>query len=223
MNGYAREGAPAGGADPGRGAGRRRSSWWQAMAIGALLLPLAGGCLFAPRDPEPPAGNEVVYPPASEPAVVMENLDKALQARDAVGYLNMISPNFRYIPDSEAASQYPAVDWDNWDQAQEELFITALFNNVEAVESALRDVVIFAEPASGTTVEWEFIYALQVTSPGAAQPTPYRGRAFFKLALEGTFWALAEWRDVQGEADPVSGATLPTSGNLRGAITAGGG
>jgi len=206
----------------GRGAARR--------ALSALLLALvlvltsgAGGCLFAPRGAEPPAsGNVVQYLPRLSAAAVMENLDKALRARDAIGYMDQIGETFHYVPDGQTTTEYPGVDWPNWNYAQEQVFITALFNNTDAIAASLREVVIF-DGEGATAVEWEFIYSLGVTSPGSAQPTPYRGRAFFKLALEGSFWKLTEWRDVQGEADPVSGATLPTAGSLRGALTAGGG
>jgi hypothetical protein len=204
----------------GRGAARRAST---ALLLTLVLAPGAGGCLFAPRGAEPPAsGNVVQYIPRQSPAAVMENLDKALRARDAVGYMDQLGETFHYVPDGQTTTEYPAVNWPNWDYAQEQVFITALFNNTDAIAATLREVVIFAGEGA-TAVEWEFIYSLKVTSPGSSQPTPYRGRAFFKLALEGSFWKLTEWRDVQGEADPVSGATLPTAGMLRGALTAGGG
>jgi len=205
----------------GRGgrAARRAAALW---LLALVVAPGLGGCLFAPRDAEPPAsGNEVQYLPRLSAAAVMENLDKALQARDAVGYMDQLGETFHYLPDGQTTTDYPGIDWANWDYTVEQTFITALFNNTDAMAASMREVVIF-NGEGPTAVEWEFIYTLGVTSPGSTQVTPYRGRAFFKLALEGSFWKLTEWRDVQGEADPISGATLPTAGSLRGAITTGG-
>lgn len=194
-----------------------------ALLLALALAPGAGGCLFAPRGAEPPAsGVEVQYLPRLSAAAVMENLDKALRARDAVGYMDQVGEEFHYIPDGQTTTEYPAVDWPNWDYSREQTFVTALFNNTDAIEASMREVVIFDGEGAGA-VEWEFIYSLGVTSPGSTQPIPYRGRAFFKLAVNGAFWELTEWRDVQGEAAPGGGGTLPTAGSLRGAITAGGG
>ncbi|MHB8080143.1 MAG: hypothetical protein ACYDIE_12920 [Candidatus Krumholzibacteriia bacterium] len=192
------------------------------LLLAAVLALGAGGCLFVPRGAEPPVtGDEIKYIPRLSPGAVMENLDTALRARDAVGYMDQLGQTFRYVPDGQTTTDYPQLDWPNWDYTQEQTFATTLFNNTDAVTASMREVVIF-NGEGATAVEWEFIYTLGVTSPGSTQPTPYRGRAFFKLDLEGSFWKLIEWRDVQGEADPVSGATLPTSGSLRGAIIAGG-
>ncbi len=192
----------------------------RAGAATLLLLavgPLAGGCLLAPREAEPPGGSVIGYLPDSEPGAVLANLDKALAGQDASGYIQRLGPEFRYIPDSQTLADYPATDWENWDRAREEAFITSFLNSVDAVESSLTEVVLF-DDWSGATAEWEMVYSLQVTSPGATQPTAYRGRAFFRLEIVDTFWRLVQWRDVQGEADPVSGATLQTMGALRGAF-----
>lgn len=185
------------------------------FALGLAAGTLTAGCLFEPRDAEPPGGNTINYIPDSEPGAVLENLDKALAGLDASGYLQRLGPEFRYIPDSQTLSDYPGVDWENWNRAREEAFISAFINNVDAIESALTDEALF-DDWSGSTAEWEMIYSLRVTTPGSTQPTPYRGRAFFKFEIVDTFWRLVEWRDVQGEADPGGGGTLPTSGALRG-------
>lgn len=189
-----------------------------AATIAALAALAAGGCLFEPRSAELP-GSSINYLPDFEPAAVMENLDKALEGKDVSGYLTRIGEGFRYVPDSQTQTDFPAVDWANWDRAKEEAFVAALINNVQTVESALREVPIFAEPPSGNSVEWEYIYTLKVTSPGQTTPTSYRGRAFFRLEIQGPYWRLVEWRDVQGEADPGGGGTLPTSGALRGSFS----
>ncbi len=203
--------------------GRAESARRRGAALCLLLCLGAGGCLFEPRSAEPPTGGTRTYSPKISPEAVMENLDIALRARDAVGYLDQISSGFRYEPDGQTLSDYPAVDWDNWTRDREAGFINALFNNVSNVESALRTVTVFAEQPTGTEAEWEFIYAVAVTSPGQTTATRYRGRAFFRYALEGSFWYMTEWRDVQGEADPGDGALLPTLGALRGALAGGGG
>jgi hypothetical protein len=193
-----------------------------ALAVIAGLACLAG-CFFEPRSAEPPS-QSVSYIPATEPKAVLENLDTALRVRDASGYLGMIGDTFVYVPDTQAVSDYPAVDWGNWDRARESAFVNAFFNGVATVQSALQDSTIFAEGSSGTKVIWEFIYDIKTTSPPPQQSTTeYRGRAFLTLELVLNFWKLTKWEDEHGEAPRGGGGTLQTSGGLRGAFSNGGG
>ncbi len=189
--------------------------------LALAALPLAAGCFFEPRSAELPA-QPVTYIPATEPKLVLDNLDTALHVRDAAGYMNMIGDSFVYVPDTQAVTDYPGVDWAHWDRAKESAFINALFNNTTGVQSALQDSTIFAEGSSGTKVIWEFIYQIQVTNPGGSV-SPYRGRAFLTLELVLNFWRLTRWEDERGEAPRGGGNTLPSSGDLRGAITTLGG
>ena len=192
-------------------------------ALAALLaLACLGGCFFEPRSADPPA-QSVTYIPAQEAKAVLENLDTALHARDATGYMNMIGDAFTYVPDSQARSDYPAVDWDHWDRAKEYSFINAFCNssNVTGVTPALRDSTVFADTPSGTKVIWEFIY--DIKSTGAGRTTEFRGRAFLTLELVSNFWKLTKWEDEHGEAPRGGGGTLQTSGDLRGAFSNGGG
>lgn len=194
-----------------------------ALAAGlAALAAAVAGCLFEPRSAETPGGQTIIYVPANDPRAVMENLQTALNARDVAGYQKMLAEDFAYVPDGQTSSEYPDIDWPNWNQEKEIQFAGDLFNSVTTVQAALQDSTIFA-PVSGSAVEWELIYSVQITSPGATQPTPYRGRAFFKMALYSTVWALSEWRDIQGEPPRGGGGILPTAGILRGAIARGGG
>ncbi len=202
-------------------AGVRRAPRAAIAAFALIAAVTTGGCLFEPRTPEPP-GQTVTYIPATEPKAVLDNLDTALRARDAAGYLNMIGDTFVYVPDTQAVTDYPGVDWAHWDRAKESTFINALCNNTTAMQSTLQDSTIFAEGSSGTKVIWEFIYSLGVTSPGASAPTRYRGRAFLTLELVLNFWKLTRWEDEHGEPPRGGGGTLPSSGDLRGAISTGG-
>ena len=72
-------------------------------------------------------------------------------------------------------------------------------------------------PDTGTEVEWEnVIYFVTVTNNVGNSVTKYRGSAIITFRLEGNFWYVYQWRDLQGESDPVSGQPLPTMGVLRG-------
>jgi hypothetical protein len=191
------------------------------MAVISGSLVVAAGCLFEPRDSEPPSsGGEVVYLPRGEAINVWTNAEKALNAIDTPGWGDAIgggvaeSPGFRYIPDGQTLQDFPNVDWDNWDREAEMAFITNFFNNVNLVQADLRDSTIFFEDPSGGEADWRFIYFLTVTDANGAT-TKYRASCEIRLRLRGSFWYIEEWIDEQGEEDPGTGAILPTMGSLR--------
>src|SRR5512133_3554878 len=73
--------------------------------LGCLLL---GGCLFAPREAEPPQTGDIVrYLEQISPDAAWDNLETSAEATHAPGWEAAISPtSFVYIPDSDAESQF---------------------------------------------------------------------------------------------------------------------
>jgi len=188
------------------------------LAIGLLCLP---GCIFDTRDPEQP-GVSVQYVDASDPGNVVFNLEQALTELDAGGYVNMLSPDFRYDPDGGAQSSYPGVDWENWDFDQEVAFISSFLGNVDGIIADLNlEIVEGEESGTGTEALVRYISSVVVQESGGE--VRYRSLTTMEFRIEGTFWALVRWFDEQGESDPDGGGLLPTLGQRRGAFAASGG
>ncbi len=57
---------------------------------------------------------------------------------------------------------------------------------------------------------------LVVTNKADGSTVRYRGKCDVIFRLEGNFWYIYEWRDLQGESDPDTGQLLNTMGVLRG-------
>jgi hypothetical protein len=191
-----------------------------AAALAAVaLLPATGGCLFNPREAEPPSAGDVVsYNPQTSARNVWANLELSLNNTDPAGWDLNISEDFRYFPDSETESIYPSVDWDNWDKAAEMSFINAWYGSNVTITADLLDTEINTNDPAGTSGEWELIYFVRVIDEFNSE-TRYRGRAFIGFLLEGNFWYISYWRDQQGEDDPDNpGSNLQTLGVVRGAI-----
>jgi hypothetical protein len=194
--------------------------------LAGLTLTLAwamSGCLFQPREAEPPTtGTEVVYLPRGEALNVWGNAEISLNAIDSPGWgdavgSEAVGSSFRYIPDGQTLINFPGVDWANWTREQEMNFINNFFNNVSAVQANLRYVDVFVEDPSGGAADWRFTYLIDVTDVSGAV-TRYGGTCEVRLRLRGSFWYIEEWIDEEGASDPDSGAILPTMGSLRGAF-----
>ncbi len=183
-----------------------------------LLAGLLGGCIFDTREPEPPSTQSINYLPRSSAANVWENCRLALVNKDIGGWDTAIAEDFRYEPDGDSQSAYPAADWANWDKQTELDFINSWFATDVTIEAALRDSVINAPDGSGGFAEWDIIYLLTVTDNITGSITRYRGRCILEFSVPDNFWYVSYWRDEQGEVDPETGATLQTMGALRGAF-----
>jgi len=190
------------------------------MAVGCAVL-TGAGCVFTPRDPEPP-GASVEYVNDSDPGNVLFNLEQALQETDPSGYQERLSEDFRYEPDSGTLAAYPGVDWANWGYDQEVAFIQDFLGNVDDVTANLDVELIEGDDSgSGTEAFVRYVYAISVLSGGSE--IQYRATVTMEFKIDGTYWRLSRWYDEQGETDPDSGALLPTLGVRRGAFAASGG
>lgn len=189
-------------------------------ARAALLLLWAlslGGCLFAPRDAEPPQTGDIVrYLEQLSPADAWDNLQTSAEASHSPGWEAAISQlSFRYFPDSAAENQYPGAFAD-WGRDKEIAFINAFYNSDVDITARMRNLDFAVPPTSGNISIWEgVIYDLTVVSRIDASTVRYRGSAIITFSLEGNFWYISEWRDQQGESDPGTNQLLPTLGVLR--------
>jgi hypothetical protein len=194
-----------------------------ALALGVLLA-TAPGCLFSPRDPEPPASNTAVdYLDQILPENVWTNLGKSLENTDSGGWERNISEDFVYVADSDADTQFPDVFFDvgaatdGWERTQEVEFIRKFYSFGPIITGVkMIDDDFVPPPASGTEVLWErVIYDVTVESDGSL--TRYRGEADVTFNLVGTEWFVTRWDDRAGASDPGNPTTvLPTLGFLRG-------
>ena len=190
-----------------------------------ILMPLLAialaGCIFEPREAaEPDSETSVPYLDRTEPRNVWDNMQTSLRAIHSPGWEDAIlQTDFRYLPDSDAQSQYPGV-FDAWDGAQEVEFIQKFYSTNPSIDVLLRDTGFVVPGTSGTEVEWEgVIYDMTVTDEGGAV-NRYRGSANITFKVEGNFWFVSIWEDLQGESDPDTpgGSAMPTMGVLRGTI-----
>jgi len=186
------------------------------LVAAAVLL---SGCLFSPREPEPPGtGEQIDYLPRSSPANVWTNLGKSLMASHAPGWEDNISQiEFRYIPDDETRDLFPPETFVGWDRAREMTFINNFYNSgVSIVAKMSEDGFVFPPPSGSEMTVEDIIYDLIVTIDVDGSVVRYRGKCDVIFRLEANFWYIYEWRDLQGESDPGTGQLLNTMGVLRG-------
>ncbi len=182
--------------------------------VGFLCLTLFCGCLFTPRDPEPPSSAAPIdYLPRTSPRNVWANLGTSLENNDSFGWEENLHPEFTYLPDAESENQFPGA-FTGWDLAKEMIFINNFYASDVTNIASMRDSDFNVPEPVGNEVHWEgVIYYVRVGSDGSE--TRYRASAIIIFRFEGNFWYVYSWEDQVGESDPDSGTILPTMGVLR--------
>jgi len=198
---------------------RRRLCAVGAIWAGATVL--LSGCIFTPRVPEPPgAGVQIDYLPQSSPANVWANLGKSLEASHAPGWeANISQDEFSYIPDDAARDQFPPDTFVGWDRDREINFINGFYNSgVSIIALMVEDGFSFPPPSGSEMTVENIVYYLTVTNDADGSQVRYRGQCDVIFRLEANFWYIYQWRDLQGESDPITGQPLSTMGVLRGSF-----
>jgi len=180
-----------------------------------LLLILLSGCIFTPRDPDPPSSAaSIEYLQRTSPRNVWANLGISLENNDSFGWDENLHEEFVYIPDAEAENQFPGA-FTGWNKERELTFINNFYSSGVTNIAAMRDNEFNVPEPVGNEVRWEgVIYYVKVASDGSE--TRYRASAIIIFRFEGNFWYVYSWEDQVGESDPASGTILPTMGVLRG-------
>ena len=190
---------------------RRPACWIPLLAV------LLTGCLFEPRDPNPPSSSDnIPYLQQNTVENVWNNLGYALRNRDSSGWMDNISEEFLYIADSDTDAEYPGVFAD-WRAAQENVFINNFLNSDVTIDVQMRNDE-FTPPDDGgaSEIPWEgVIYYVQVSGGGST--TRYRASAKITFRLEQNFWYVYRWEDQLRQSDPDDeNQLLPSMGVLRG-------
>lgn len=181
-----------------------------------LLAGAVAGCIFEPRTPEPPtSGVSISYLQQTEARNAWQNLQISLNNTDPFGWTTNISTEFRYIPIDDEAASFPALN--DWSYDREVAFINALFASGVRISSVMRNEDFTVPDQTGDSVEWQgVVYFVDVTSTVDNSSTRYSASARIVFHLEGNFWYIYEWEDLQGQSDPDSEGQLSSMGVLRG-------
>jgi len=174
------------------------------LARAALALPLAialsSGCLFEPRDADPPGGT-TGPPPISLrfPSDVLVALRTGLQSLTRSNYERAISEVYIFSPTLEDSLDLNFIGtgvFDNWTKAVELEVYDNIIAEANEIAVTFNNTAIINE---NTFVRYDVAYELTVISRTAPPDTAeYRGRAYFDVRNEGGNWRLVYWDEIEG-------------------------
>jgi len=187
-----------------------------AIILAALLA--GGGCLFEPREAEPPLvdeGGDWIVP--QTPKDVFHNLATGLAAAGNSNYERSLADEFTFIPRDQDRLQFPDGTFDAWTAAVELDVVTRIKGDYQGERVATfgdENGQFEKEDVQVGWAEYEGLYSWTLDRGDGSEPEVYSGTARFFIEEGTSGWVLVKWEDID-----VIGS-YPTSGNLRGTFRA---
>jgi hypothetical protein len=169
---------------------------------------MAAGCgLFEPRDPEEPEQGGLNFPPQTDPAIVITNLQNAISVKNVANYANCFADAptfarpFSFTPSTEASAQYPGV-LGNWSiQAERDYFQNLIAKSPQNGFASL-GLTRKGETVSADSVLYDFDYVLTFEHTEPEFPRTARGSLRFTVVRNASnFWAIVDWLDYKTTED----------------------
>jgi len=181
------------------------------LSIG-LAATLASGCIFDPRDAEPPGtgpGSTWVVP--NLPSNVFTNMRNGLEDLSGVNYKRSIQDVYMFIPLPEDASNPTlAGAFDNWTADVEKDVLDRLLADATDIEVSFTNIqqTFDRTPFAYFNLDYELRVIDTVTDT-----TFYKGKAEFRMQDGSKGWQLIRWQDIERVAGFASWGFL--RGTLR--------
>jgi hypothetical protein len=174
------------------------------LAAGLLL---AGCNLFAPRDPEDPESSRLNFIPPTEPSIVIDNLQNAIDQKSVANYTACFADAgtggqaFLFVPSAEASAQYgPA--FISWGSAQEQAYFQNLIARSASSAGSSLQLVQKSQLVTADSVLYSYDYTFIFEHGEAGFPKTARGNLQFALAPDaGNRWSIYRWMDFKTGSD----------------------
>jgi hypothetical protein len=170
------------------------------LAAGLLL---SGCSLFEPRDPEDPATSRLDFRPPTEPSIVIDNLQSAIDQKNVANYAGCFSDagaggqTFVFVPSAEASAQY-GLALGSWGIAQEQAYFQNLIARSASNAFANLQLVQKSQLVTADSVIYSYDYTLTFEHSEAGFPKTARGNLQFALAPDaGNRWSIYRWIDFK--------------------------
>ncbi len=181
--------------------------WLRICFVAVLFTP---GCLFEPREAEPPGqGSSWVVPDL--PTKVFTNLESGLEELTGANYERSLGDQFTFIALSGDRTELGQEVYEGWTREVEVAVVQKLVGQASKIE--VEFPVVTEVTGQGDFSQFDATYVLEVIFISVPPATiTYRGKSRFDFRRGGRGWELIRWEDI--EASPPD----PTWGRLRGEL-----
>jgi len=178
------------------------------LLLASGLLQIGSGCgLFAPRDPEPPTQSSQTFLPATDPLIVVSNLQSAIEQKSVPNYVQCLADPvqdihpFLFIPSAEGAAQYGSL-FRTWSIVEEQAYFQNLTTRTTPASISKLDLALKTSSLAADSAFLEYDYTL--TFENTVQGFPSRASGNLQFALQrrsSNFWTIYRWTDSKTTSD----------------------
>ena len=167
-------------------------------ALLVLAAVLMAGCVFEPRDAQPPGddtGASWIVP--DNPTKVFVNMKSGLESLTGTNYEKSLASDFTFIPLPSDEAQFPGT-FDGWTKSTEMEVTRTIIGDAKWL------VVEFSnlKPIQTSTsfAQYEASYDLSIVNKTEPDTLEYKGKARFDLREGSKGWELTKWEDFESVA-----------------------
>jgi hypothetical protein len=178
------------------------------LLLSAGLSGYAGGCgLFEPRSPEAPTQSSQTFLPATDPLIVISNLQDAIEQKSVPNYMQCLADPlagvhiFLFVPSSEGTAQYGSL-FRTWSTAEEQAYIQNLTTRTTPASLSKLDLTEKTRSLATDSALLEYDYTLTFENTVAGFPSRASGNLQFALQRSSSnIWTIYRWTDFKTTND----------------------
>lgn len=167
-----------------------------------------GGCgLFEPRPPEAPTQSSQTFLPATDPLIVIGNLQNAIEQKSVPNYVQCLAdPSagghlFVFVPSSEGTAQYGTL-FRNWSTGEEQAYFQNLTTRTTPASLSKLDLSAKTASLAADSALLEYDYTLTFENTVAGFPSRASGDLQFALQRSSSnIWTIYRWTDLKTTND----------------------
>ena len=178
------------------------------LLLSAGLAGYAGGCgLFEPRSPEAPTQSSQTFLPATDPLIVISNLQDAIAQKSVPSYMQCLADPlagvhiFLFVPSSEGTAQYGSL-FRTWSTAEEQAYFQNLTTRTTPASISKLDLTEKTRSLAADSALLEYDYTLTFENTAAGFPSRASGNLQFALQRSSSnIWTIYRWTDFKTTND----------------------
>ena len=178
------------------------------LLFSAGLAGYAGGCgLFEPRSPEAPTQSSQTFLPATDPLIVISNLQDAIEQKSVPNYMQCLADPlagvhiFLFVPSSEGTAQYGSL-FRTWSTAEEQAYFQNLTTRTTPASISKLDLTEKTRSLAADSALLEYDYTLTFENTAAGFPSRASGNIQFALQRSSSnIWTIYRWTDFKTTND----------------------
>jgi hypothetical protein len=176
-----------------------------------LLLAAAGGLcgcgLFDPRTPEDPTQSSQTFLPATDPLIVISNLQSAVEQKSVPNYVQCLADptagdrTFIFVPSSEGTALYASI-FRSWSIGEEQSYFRNLTTRTTAASISKLDLTEKTRSLAADSALLEYDYTLTFENTATGFPSRASGNLQFALGRSSSnIWTIYRWTVFKTTSD----------------------